>query len=64
LEGGFYVSAVAEQRPWESGKSNEVNTRALKNYIQSFGTLQNFTFVREDVENKVTSLSHLAIDDF
>ncbi|TEB38398.1 hypothetical protein FA13DRAFT_747032 [Coprinellus micaceus] len=52
LEGGFYVSAVAEQRPWESGKSNEVNTRALKNYIQSFGTLQNFTFVREDVENK------------
>lgn len=55
MEGGFYVSAVLEQHPWETGTPGEINTRALKSYLQSFGDLQKFDFVREEVENKVRS---------
>ncbi|KAJ3547205.1 hypothetical protein NMY22_g1742 [Coprinellus aureogranulatus] len=52
IDDSFYISAVSEQHPWETGKPVEVNALTLKNYLQSFGALQKFAFVREEVENK------------
>lgn len=64
MDGGFYLSTVLEQHAWEMGRSSEINVRALRNYIQSFGALQKFIFVREEVENKVKSPSYSAIGLF
>lgn len=63
MDGGFYVSVVPE-RPWDpTSTSGDINVRALKNYLKSFGALQTLTLVREHPQNKTFRVEFCNVRD-